>query len=290
MEFALVWCCVSLTCFLVLLGPLVALLLICATRKCPCGSWVRFQDYEGMECTEVFEDVTDGKGVRVVGYWTPSKEAFAPMVIVTHGHSKSVLKKGKGGYTLVDKLASPLHKSGFSILSVDLRNHGQSAYCPPVSLGVLESYDIIAAHEWLLRRGINAENIGLAGTSMGASTVLIASARLGEKVKAVVADSPFASFDATFQQWLAHKVGGRCSSCLWRYLRCWIAFLMKCFTSHDLSETDVVAAVKRSKAHIFHSHGTSDEVVPFENSSLLAKAARERSLRIFVLQTYLGPH
>merc|ERR1719282_872840 len=111
---------------------------------------------------------------------------------------------------------------------------------------------------------------------MGASTVLLASSQLGEKVKAVVADSPFASFDATFQQWLANKIGGRCSSCVWWYLRFWIAFLMKCFTSHDLSETDVVAAVKRSKAHIFHSHGTSDEVVPFANSRLLAKAAEER--------------
>merc|ERR1712008_655632 len=110
----------------------------------------------------------------------------------------------------------------------------------------------------------------------GASTVLMASARLASNVKAVAVDSPFSSFDATFRQWLSHKMGFLCASIIWRYLRCWISALVRCSSTFTLANTDVAVAVQCSQAHIFHSHGTADRIVPFENAGTLSTAAQER--------------
>ncbi|KAK3252119.1 hypothetical protein CYMTET_38571 [Cymbomonas tetramitiformis] len=262
----------SFVALLALLGALVSSLLLFCTRSFPCfGKSSNFDLYAGLEHT-IAVDV--GGGIR--GYWTPN-QAGGAVVIYTHGHSKSILKQGEGGINVVDRIGAPVFRAGFSILGVDLRNHGDSPYRPPVTCGVRESEDILAAYDWLQREhGYSAESIGLAGISMGAATVLFAAASNNHRVQAVVVDSPLASFDATFEMWLSHKIGNRLASVSWWYLRWWFSLLIRCTSPMTLDDTDVAVAVRSSTAAILHSHGKADPIVPFGNALLLAEAARSR--------------
>jgi dipeptidyl aminopeptidase/acylaminoacyl peptidase len=85
-----------------------------------------------------------------------------------------------------------LHRNGFSVLLIDLRNHGRSGVTNGhAGFGVTEYRDVLGAWDWLImERGFSPESIGLYGVSMGAVTSLIAMA-VEPGIAAVFADSPF---------------------------------------------------------------------------------------------------
>ena len=85
-----------------------------------------------------------------------------------------------------------LNRSGFNVLMIDLRNHGNSTVEDGrYSAGVKEYKDVLGAWDWLIaNKGIPADRIGLFGTSLGAAAVIDA---MGEEpqVAATWADSSF---------------------------------------------------------------------------------------------------
>jgi fermentation-respiration switch protein FrsA (DUF1100 family) len=69
-----------------------------------------------------------------------------------------------------------LHRHGFSVLLIDLRDHGESTFEDGRHAGGSEEYlEALGAWDWLHARGHPIERIGLYGQSLGAATVLIAS-------------------------------------------------------------------------------------------------------------------
>lgn len=129
--------------------------------------------------------------VRIGGWWMPlAARPGAPAVIVVHGYTACRRDER------ILLAAGMLHRHGFAVLAIDLRNHGESGR--PTgrhSGGVRESADVLGAWDWLVAQGRPpAGRIGLFGISLGAASVLIAA---GDEpgVAAVWADSSYGDID-----------------------------------------------------------------------------------------------
>jgi fermentation-respiration switch protein FrsA (DUF1100 family) len=68
-----------------------------------------------------------------------------------------------------------LHEIGYSVLLIDLQAHGESAG-ERITLGHLESRDVVAAREFL-RRALPAERVAVIGVSLGAAAVVLGEGR-----------------------------------------------------------------------------------------------------------------
>jgi dipeptidyl aminopeptidase/acylaminoacyl peptidase len=138
--------------------------------------------------------------ITISGWWVPGATAAAPAVVVAHGfgrckHDPEVLLP-----------AAMLHRAGFSVLLIDMRNHGDSTVDDGrFAAGVKEYRDVLGAFDWLRTvQGLAADRIGLFGVSGGAGTVVIAS---GEEpqVAAVWEDSGWGDVDVGMQDELTRE-------------------------------------------------------------------------------------
>jgi dipeptidyl aminopeptidase/acylaminoacyl peptidase len=140
-----------------------------------------------------FKDVTfpsrDAKGYTLHAWWIPAASATAPAVILVHGQSSC----RRDPVLLLP--AGMLHRNGFSVLLVDLRDNGDSQVEDGYYVNGTEEYlDVLGAWDWLVQdRGIPAARIGLYGESLGAVVAIIAT---GEepRVAALWEGSSYASF------------------------------------------------------------------------------------------------
>ena len=121
--------------------------------------------------------------VNLSGWYIPGP-TVGPMLIFVQGISGT-----RSSDNAVD-LAARLVDRGFGVLLFDLRAHGSSEG-DKISGGFHERLDVLGAFDFLVRRGIPTENIGVLGFSMGAGTAVLAAAE-EPAIRALVADSPYA--------------------------------------------------------------------------------------------------
>jgi hypothetical protein len=96
-----------------------------------------------------------------------------------------------------------LHRNGYSVLLVDLRNHGRSTVTSGhAAFGATEYLDVLGAWDWLVEQGFPPSRVGLFGGSMGAVSSLVALAH-EPRVPAAWVDSPFYNFEALLRDNLA---------------------------------------------------------------------------------------
>lgn len=157
-------------------------------------------------------------GVRLSGWFIPvgtNGRKPGQTVILVHGYPWNRLGaaaddplsrlSGDSPVNLL-RLASSLHKAGYHVLMFDLRNHGESAAAPPVTIGVREAEDLLGAVDYLCGRDdVDQEHIGVIGFSMGANTALYALPHT-EQIKAVIAVQP-TSLDVFSQGYSWHLLG-----------------------------------------------------------------------------------
>jgi dipeptidyl aminopeptidase/acylaminoacyl peptidase len=127
--------------------------------------------------------------LTIRGWFAPSASGpKGPVVVLVHGRgscrrSPAVLMP-----------AGMLHRAGFGVLLIDLRNHGESDVDNGRWAGGDKEFrDPLGAIDWLIARGYRPPQIGLFGTSLGAAAVMIAT---GEEpqVAGVWVDSSYADF------------------------------------------------------------------------------------------------
>ena len=120
-----------------------------------------------------FEEVTfpsrDPRQYALKAWWAPAANASAPVVLLVHGQSSC----RRDPVLLLP--AGMLHRNGFSVLLVDLRDHGDSEVEDArYSNGTEEYLDVLGAWDWLVASGISPARIGVLGESLGAAVAIIA--------------------------------------------------------------------------------------------------------------------
>ncbi|HEX5014527.1 MAG TPA: alpha/beta fold hydrolase [Candidatus Limnocylindrales bacterium] len=139
-------------------------------------------------------------GVEVSGWYVPADAPDAPIVIVVHG-----LTACKRDHAVLLP-AGMLHRNGFSVLLIDLRDHGDSTLEDGRYAGGTEEYlDVLGAWDWLQdAKGASPNRIGLAGISLGAATVLIATGH-EQGVAATWEDSSYADLPSIIRDELTRS-------------------------------------------------------------------------------------
>ena len=141
--------------------------------------------------------VTTGDGVRLAGWYLPSTNRAA--VVLLHG----------AGSTRSDVLdeAAVLARHGFGVLMIDARGHGESAG-RAMDFGWHGDADIAAATGYLADRpDVDRQRVGVVGLSMGGEEALGATATNG-LIRAVVAEGATAR-NAADEAWLPDRFGVR---------------------------------------------------------------------------------
>ncbi len=120
---------------------------------------------------------------QLAGWWIPAESADAPAVVLVHG-VQSCRREAS-----VLLAAGMLHRNGFSVFLMDIRDHGDSEGDDARFAGGSEEYlDVLGGWDWVRSQGVPAERIGLLGFSFGSVNAIVAGGQ-EPQVAAVWADS-----------------------------------------------------------------------------------------------------
>ncbi len=192
----------------------------------------------------------------------------APFEIMMHGYRSLSTRDFSGG-------ACDAMDRCHNILLVDQRAHGESEG-KTISFGALEAEDCLGWIAFLNERFGNKTKIILLGISMGASTVLLASAKdLPENVKGVIADCPFSSAKAIIK-----KVGYSLHYPM-KLLFPFVKLGARLFGRFSIEAAEPLAVIEYARVPILLIHGASDGFVPCEMSLMLKEKNPDISLHIF---------
>ena len=218
-----------------------------------------------------YEDVfiTSFDGLRLHAKFYAASERKAPVQIMFHGYKSSAERDFCGG------LREGID-GGFNVLLVDQRAHGESEG-KYLTFGVNERFDCLSWASYAAERFGNDVKIYLYGISMGASTVLMASALpLPKSVSGIVADCGYTSpKDIIFSVLRDHHVP---TAPVYAVAR----IGAKLFCGFDLDSASAPEALSHSRIPVLFIHGDDDRFVPCRMSreNFEASAAERKKLLI----------
>jgi fermentation-respiration switch protein FrsA (DUF1100 family) len=156
---------------------------------------------------------------------------------------------------------------GYNLLMVDHRAHGGSDG-HTISFGKRESSDCLLWIDYIIKNFGEDKKITLQGVSMGAATVILASAmeNLPKNVVAVMADCPYSSAKDIIKKVMKDA---KIPSAM--YLPTRLGGMI--FGKFDPSGVDVAKAAANSKVPILLVHGAADGFVPHYMSEKIALSA-----------------
>ncbi len=181
-----------------------------------------------------------------------------PVVIVSHGF-------GTNRYEGED-MAPWLAEAGYGVFLFDFQGHGESEG-PFTTVGLREVDDYLCAVRWLQGRLGSDVPLLAVGLSMGAAVAIMAAAEC-PAVRAVIADSPF----ATLERAVAHSFGAffRLPPRVFARPTIWFA---ERFTGGRMGQVMPIKAVAAiAPRPLFLVQGTEDAIVDPEDSLLLFAA------------------
>lgn len=209
-----------------------------------------------------YEDVTFSStdGIRTNGFFIPTGQSKAT-VIVLHGYGTNKSD--------ILSFAEMLHHHSYNVLVFDFRGHGQTK--GKCTLGFNETKDLAGAINYLeTRKDVDQNKIGVLGCSMGANVAIIRAAT-DPRIKVVVADSGFASFEKTITKFAKLFYG------LPKYPfvppAIWFAELRAGFCANKADATKHIGKI--SPRPVFIIGGANDVRIPPANQEELFRAAGE---------------
>lgn len=132
-------------------------------------------------------EITSHDGIKLIGHWVPCKSARR-IILAMHGWRST-------WYSDFGLISDFLEKNDCSVLFAEQRaqNNSGGDY---MGFGLIERYDCLDWINWIIEHCNSDLPIYLDGVSMGATTVLMASALdLPKSVHGIVADCGFTSPD-----------------------------------------------------------------------------------------------
>lgn len=194
--------------------------------------------------------ITSFDGLKLVGRYYETKKG-APIEILFHGY------RGSADLDMDGHLLRVVN-SGRNVLAVDQRASGDSEGTS-ITFGINESNDCLRWTEFVVNNIDKNAKIILTGVSMGAATVLTASALdLPKNVVAIIADCGYTSAKEIIMATMKDMhlspsffypfaiIGG------------------KLFGHFDIDESSPIEAMKNAKVPIIFIHGDRDDFVPYE--------------------------
>ena len=203
--------------------------------------------------------ITSYDGLRLFGRYYHVKDG-APLQIQFHGYRGTAMRDFCGG----NKLA---REAGLNTLVVDQRAHGQSQGSA-ITMGIRERQDCLSWARYAADRFGPETPITLAGVSMGAATVLMASDL--ENVRGSMADCPYASPEGIIQDVLGKmKLPPRLFYPL-------LSLAARIYGDFRLESASALESVRRTRLPILLIHGEEDCFVPCGMSRELAAAGGDK--------------
>jgi fermentation-respiration switch protein FrsA (DUF1100 family) len=233
-------------------------------------------------------------GVPLVGWFIPSAQPGGPNsdagVVIVHGHYGNMGRSWRvvrEDGTVVqsnefEKGCLALHRAGFNLLLFDLRNHGRSGAAPPVSLGLYESRDVLAAVRWLAERPeINPNRVGVKGSSMGGASALLAAERDAEQaglIQALWIDSTFSTARSAIGDVLEYQHIGllQWSTLLWA----------RALTRIDVAQVQPVRAIADLRIPIQLVHSIDDTMLDYHQSIELFEAGEPGCCELWITRGF----
>ncbi len=218
-----------------------------------------------------FEDVwiETEDGLRLHGKYYHTADG-APVQIMFHGY------RSLADFDFCAGLPFAI-KSGYNVLLVDQRAHGQSeGKC--ITFGVEESEDCVEWVNYALYRFGKDARIILFGISMGASTVLMATELgLPENVEAIIADCGYTSPKEIIQKVMRE-----------RHLPVFAVYPLaslaaKCFGGFGLNAASAQKAMRRCNIPVLFIHGEDDRFVPCQMSRKNFRSCRAEGRRLLLV-------
>ena len=183
----------------------------------------------------------------------------APLEIEFHGYRGHAFRDFCGGNKLT-------RNSGSNILLVDQRAHGESGG-HTITFGVKERFDCLSWCNYAVERFGKDQKIVMAGASMGAATVLMASdLPLPENVKGIIADSPYSSPKDIIKKVCGQDMGIPANLA---YPFIWLGASI--FGGFNVNSAAAETSVKNTKVPLLIIHGTEDRYVPCSMSRNIYK-------------------
>jgi dipeptidyl aminopeptidase/acylaminoacyl peptidase len=218
-----------------------------------------------------FEDVSFPSldpEITIAGWYVPADpaepdaSAAAPTVVLLHGRGSCK----RNPQVLVP--AGMLHNAGFSVLLIDLRDHGSSTVEDGRYAGGWDEHrDVIAAYRWLVEeRGTPPARIGLAGMSLGAGVATIA---MGAEpgFAALWTDSGFADVTRALEDELENRG-------LPSFLAVGGMLIAPLVSGDNLLELSPEGSLEQLAGRpMFITHGVADTTIRVDHAYLLAAAA-----------------
>ncbi len=210
-----------------------------------------------------FEDVrffSREQGINLSAWYIPVAATNAPAVIITHGIQDCKRRP------FVLAAAGMLHRQGFHVLAIDLRNHGDSDVPDGRQFaGTREYLDVLGAWDWLIaEKNIPPEKIGLMGFSFGAACSNIAFA-MEPRVAAVWSDSSWSTLESIVNAELkrVHVPTLVGNGALW---------FARHIAGRDITAISPAEALSHHAGRpVFIVHGDADERVPYSCAYELAE-------------------
>ena len=230
------------------------------TRSCKTVMDAAIAEFEAEPCEEV--TIRSHDGLTLKGRYYHYADG-APLEIMCHGYKGNAIRDFCGNWRVAKE-------DGRNVLLIHQRCHGQSEG-HTITFGILERKDVLGWIRWAEER-FGKVPVMLSGVSMGAATVLMASAMdLPEQVKGVVADCPF---DAPSN--IIKKVLGQDMGMPVPVVYPLIRFGGMVYGRFNLNAFSPVEAVKKTNLPILLIHGDDDRFVPYDMSRSIHAAAPEK--------------
>lgn len=210
-----------------------------------------------------FEPVTikSYDGLKLFGRYYHVKDN-APLQIQFHGYKSYGIRDFCGG----NKIA---RERGHNTLIVDHRSHGQSEG-RVITFGIKESRDCVSWAEYAKDRFGEEIPVFLAGISMGAASVLMASGHaLPKNVKGIIADCPF-SRPAEIIKFSSNDMN--LPKIVKTLSEPFAIIGARIFGGFGLNSNSAEEAVVKTRVPIMIIHGENDKVVPYEMSKKVYEA------------------
>lgn len=202
----------------------------------------RIRELPGEECQILSDD-----GLRLWGTYYHQADG-APLEIMFHGYHGAAERDFCGGFWLA-------REAGHNILLVDERAHGRSEG-RVITFGIKERCDCLAWARYGRARFGRETPIILAGVSMGAAAVLMASdLDLPENVRGIIADCGYSSPEAIIKKVAADR---KIPAALYPFAR----LGARLFGGFDLEESSPKVSLKNCRVPVLLIHGQDDRFVP----------------------------